>query len=199
VIEKREPVQKTSTFEEGVAAGETSSQVLEENAYATPLSPTGKEMRHKETRAVQDETAGVQVHQDNSVQSMPIKVKKLQTNVDVQDLENLTEVPVMAVTTRAQARRAQQQLVADQAATASSGVVLTPVSTDQSIEEPASVCDEPDSDCEVADESKEDTEEIVITREKLIEYQQQDIDLQEILLAAEDPDSMFLIKEGSCT
>ena len=48
----------------------------------------------KEARAVQDDIAGSQGHQDNPVQSTPIKVsanKEMQTNMGIQDLENLTE------------------------------------------------------------------------------------------------------------
>ena len=98
----------------------------------------------------------------------------------------MQELPVLAVMTRAQSRKEQQQLVADQKATDSSGVVLSPVEGEQPEEQPA-------SDCDVADESES---EEVITRSQFIEFQQQDAELQDMLLTADTPDSMFLLKEG---
>lgn len=58
--------------------------------------------------------------------------------------------------------------MADQKATDSSGVLLSPVEGEQPEEQPVSVCEEPNSDCDVADESES---EEVITRSQFIEFQ----------------------------
>ena len=163
------------------AAGEASSQVLEERADAVPLSLSGKEIWPSAS---------------NQHQLGSIKENQQLTNKEMQDFENFQEIPVLAVTTRAQSRREQQRLVADQEATDSSGVVLSPLEGEQPEQQSASVCEEPTSDSEVADEVSEERDEVSITRDMLIEYQQQDPELEDMLLAAEEPDSMFLIVDG---
>lgn len=152
-VEKRAEKKVVDPVE--MAAGEPSSQVLEESADAVPLSPTDKEM----------------------------------TRSDAEMLD-LTEVPVAAVTTRAQSKKAVEQLLADQLATEGSGVALTPPSEP---ERAASACEAKKNDFEEAEESEE---EFVITRQELIELQQQDESLAEMFLAAEDPDSLFEVRGG---
>ena len=138
------------------AVGETGSQVLEESTDAAPLSPTGTEIE-------------------------PGKKEELL----VPD-HSTPEIPVAAVTTRAQSRRAREQEVADQKATHSSGVVLTPPSeTEDTV-----------NDCEDHEEAATGKGGVTIRRQDLIEMQQQDPELQGMLQEAEEPDSVFAIRDG---
>ena len=52
------------------------------------------------------------------------------------------------------------------------------------------------SDCDEADDHSEDENEVIITRNMLIEYQQQDPELEDMLLAAKHQDSMFQVVDG---
>ena len=122
--------------------------------------------------------------------------KEMQPNLDMQDLVFVQQARMMAVTTRAQAKKAQAQLEADQTATYSSGVVLTPVSSEQNEEQPANDCEVTSGDCDEADEHSEDRNEVIITRYMLIEYQQQDPEPKDMLLAAKQQDSMFQAVDG---
>ena len=191
--------QKRVTFAKdpvAAAAGEASSQVLEESADAVPLSPSGKEIWPRNTIPVND------IQESNQNQLEPIKDnqqfanKEMQPHLDMHDLVFVQQAPVMAVTTRAQAKKAQAQLEADQTATDTSGVVLTPVSSEQNEERPANDCEVTPSDCDEADDHSEDENEVIITRNMLIEYQQQDPELEDMLLAAKHQDSMFQVVDG---
>ena len=82
--------------------------------------------------------------------------------------------------------------MADQEATDSSGVVLTPPCDPSKNEDTAVDHEEQENDCEAADER----DDIVIRRQDLIEMQQQDPSLKEMLQAAEEPDTVFAIRDG---
>ena len=146
------------------AVGETGSQVLEESTDAAPLSPTGTEIE-------------------------PGKKEEL-----LAPDHSTPEIPVAAVTTRAQSRRAREQEVADQKATDSSGVVLTPPRVPQETEDIVNDCEDQTNVCEEAATGK--GEGVTIRRQDLIEMQQQDPELQGMLQEAEEPDSVFAIRDG---
>ena len=182
MIEKKEKRAKRRVrFEDDqveAAGGEASSQVLEERPDAVPLSPTGKEMwPGKERRHVPQPTLTVLPPCDH----LPEKVMH-------PNLDDSQQIPVAAVTTRAQAKRAREQEVADQEATDSSGVVLTPHSDPSEDEDITAVCEDLECDGEAA-EKRED----IIRRQDL---QQQDPSMEEMLQAAKEPDAVFAIRDG---
>ena len=143
------------------AGGETSSQVLEERPDAALLSPTGKEMWPGKASRPTPPMLATPCDHFTHTEMLP--------NLDIWDSENVQAVPVAAVTTRAQAKRAREQEVADQVATDSSGVVLTPPCDHSHNSDTATDCEDKDNDCGEAEKG-----EVRIKRQDLIEMQQQD-------------------------
>lgn len=174
MIEKQEDTDARS----GMVAGEPTSQVVEERANTIPLSKSGKEVGSMSMKSNQ--------HQSGLITTTP------------PNLEMQPTVITMAVQTRAQSKRLREQEEADEAATTTSGVVLTPIGSEDDVSVvTASTCGDavaatPAQPTVVG--SNDDT--TVLTRARLSELQFNDPALKEMFLEADGDDSLFQIKNG---
>ena len=98
--------------------------MVEESAWKVPLSPSGQEMYFREV----DVNESLQANQAVPINTLP--------NMEIPNLVSEEQHSVMAVHIRAQTRKQQQQLEADQEATETSGVVLSAPSQQEEYAQP---------------------------------------------------------------
>ena len=120
------------------------------------------------------------------------------------DLENLTDMDILAIQTRAQKKRQQQQEQADAEATAQSGANITSLDDVQltsAADRPVLPKREmqPREDQPESEESDTESRDPVVivtdpfTRQDLITAQKEDEELQPLFEAASDPESDYMV------
>lgn len=174
-------------------AGEASSQVLEERANDPPPA--------SETHPLSDSTTLQQ-----AVNHLPAKPQS--SSLTPVDLENLTDMDILAIQTRAQKKRQQQQEQADAEATAQSGANITSLDDVQltsAADRPVLPKREmqPREDQPESEESDTESRDPVVivtdpfTRQDLITAQKEDEELQPLFEAASDPESDYMVDESN--
>ena len=173
MVEKRVQFTEDTDARSGVVAGESTSQEVEERADTIP-SPLSKEV-----------WPGKSKHQ-SGLTTPP--------NLEIQEIANVT---TMAVQTRAQSKKQREQKEADEAATTTSGVVLTPIQSEDDVPDDcddavATTLAQP-TGCE---EAQSDDDTTVVTRAQLSEMQFDDPALRQMFLEADGEDSLFQVQNG---
>ena len=193
-------------------AREHTSQVVEERAETVPFSISSETVAKKSTRKKKSKKNVLPEEEATSItvpaadQLTPLQIAEPAPCADGPNME-ISSVEVFPVVTRAQSKKKLKEIEAHELATAQSQVVLTPpqqepVAEQGSDSEVSNACEDagtdgPNSsaepgDCE-AETRQEPQRNTGITKQQLLQEQQQDDETVKFIRESADEDSPFMV------